>query len=309
MYKFVMKRFFTSALIVIAVIVISFAIMHSVPGGPFDKEKTLPDKIKANIEKKFKLDLPVHKQLLDYLLSVSTGDFGPSYKYLGRSVNEIIKDALPVSASLGLLAFVLALLLGFLGSILSVWKVRKFLDYAVQFFSSLSVSFPSFVVASFFILIFSEKLKIFPPALWEGAQYVIMPALTLALAPAAYIARLLRGSILQIYNSNYVLSARAKGVDEFKLFLKHILPNSIMPVITITGPLLAGLVTGSFIVEEIFSIPGMGKFFVLAVTNRDYPLIMGITIVYSVILVFANFAVDICYLLLEPKLRREMQSL
>lgn len=306
MYNFIFKRLFVSATIIVVVAIISFAIMHSVPGGPFDKEKTLPDKIKANVEEKFKLNLPLREQLFDYLRGVVTGDFGPSYKYLGRSVTDIIRDAFPVSAILGLCAFSLALFLGVVGGILSAWKVKGFADYFIQVLSSSAVSFPSFVLAAFLIFVFSDRINLFPPALWEGAEYIILPAITLSVGPAAYIARLLRGSIIQVYSSNYILSARAKGMDEIKLFFKHVIPNSIMPVITVTGPLLAGLVTGSFIVEEIFSIPGMGKFFVLAVTNRDYPLIMGITIVYSVILVSANLAVDFCYFVIEPRLRKEI---
>ena len=306
MYNFIFKRLLVSAGIIVVVAIISFAIMHSVPGGPFDREKALPDKIKANVEEKFKINLPLYEQLFDYLKGVVTGDLGPSYKYIGRSVTEIIRDAFPVSAMLGLCAFSLALFLGVAGGILSAWKVKGFADYLVQVISSSAVSFPSFVLAAFLILIFSDMVNLFPPALWEGPEYIILPAVTLSLGPAAYIARLLRGSIIQVYSSNHVMSARAKGMDEIKLFLKHVIPNSIMPVITVTGPLLAALVTGSFIVEEIFSIPGMGKFFVLAVTNRDYPLIMGITIIYSVILVLANLAVDFCYFVIEPRLRKEI---
>ncbi len=295
-----------NVVIIFSVIAISFAIMHSVPGGPFDKEKALPDKIKANIEEKFNLNLPLSEQFFHYIKGASGGDLGPSYKYLGRSVSDIVGDAFPVSALLGLWAFFLSFFLGISAGIFSVWRVRGFSDYLVQVFSSCAVSFPSFVLAAFFVLVFSGYFRLLPPALWEGPEYVLLPAFTMAIGPAAYIARLFRGSIIEVYGSNYVVSARAKGMSEPRIFLKHVIPNSIMPVITVMGPLLASLVTGSFIVEEIFSIPGMGKFFVLAVTDRDYPLIMGITIVYAVILVSANFAVDLCYFLIEPRLRKEI---
>jgi len=308
MLQFVVKRTILNIAVILAVILISFLIMHSVPGGPFDREKKLPELVKANVEKKFKLDLPLEQQFINYVEGICYGDFGPSYKYTGRSVSDIIGDAFPVSAMLGMVSFLFCLLLGFAGGIISALRADKSADYFVQFASICGISLPSFVLSALLISVFSIMLGIFPPALWEGARYIILPSIALAMGPAAYLARLLRGSILDTFNANFVSSAKAKGLSRQRIFIKHVLFNSLIPVVTVLGPLFAALVTGSFVVEHIFSIPGMGKFFVLAVTDRDYPMIMGITIVYSVILVLANFAVDISYAFLDPRIRNDRDA-
>ncbi len=305
MTRIVLNRFITGLFVILSVITITFFLLRILPGGPFDLEKKLPPQIQKNIEAKYNLDQPVWKQYVLYLKDLVRGDFGPSYKYVDRSVNEIIGETLPVSFELGIVALLLSILIGLSAGVISFISSKGILDYISITFSTVLVSVPSFVVGAVLIYFFSIKLKWFPAALWEGFDYIVLPALTLAAGPAAYIARLVRASMLDISNENFVRTARAKGLGEFTVVTKHILFNAFIPVITVLGPITAFLVTGSFVVEHIFAIPGIGRFFVQAVTNRDYPLVMGITIVYSVILVLANFLVDICYVMLDPRIKFE----
>jgi len=305
MTRIVLNRFITGLFVILSVITITFFLLRILPGGPFDLEKKLPPQIQKNIEAKYNLDQPVWKQYVLYLKDLVRGDFGPSYKYVDRSVNEIIGETLPVSFELGIVALLLSVLIGLSAGVISFISSKGILDYLSITFSTVLVSVPSFVVGAVLIYFFSIKLKWFPAALWGGFDYIVLPALTLAAGPAAYIARLVRASMLDISNENFVRTARAKGLGEFTVVTKHILFNAFIPVITVLGPITAFLVTGSFVVEHIFAIPGIGRFFVQAVTNRDYPLVMGITIVYSVILVFANFLVDICYVMLDPRIKFE----
>jgi oligopeptide transport system permease protein len=305
MIRFVFRRFLWALPVLWVVATLTFALMRVVPGGPFDKDKPLPPEIKANVEVKYHLDKPVWRQYLLYLQSIFGGDLGPSYKYLGRDVKDIIKDALPVSLRLGMLALGVAILAGFLLGILAVVKPYSWIDRSSMFMATAGISVPNFVIGALLILFLSHFYKLFPPALWEGWRYAILPALTLGLGPAAFIARLLRSSILETLHQDFVRTARAKGLNEWVILVKHVLKNSVTPVVTFLGPLTATLVTGSFIVEYIFAIPGMGKFFITAVTNRDYPLIMGVTLVYAVIIVLANLLVDIAYAYLDPRVRVE----
>lgn len=291
--------------VLLTVATITFVIMHIVPGGPFDKEKKLPPEIKANVEAKYHLDRPIYEQYLLYLYGLARGDLGPSYKYLGREVKDIIKETFPVSISLGLLALLISIILGVSAGIISAMKSRSLLDRLSIFFAIAGISIPNFVLGALLVLIFAHTYKILPPALWEGWRYMILPALSLGLGPAAYIARLTRSSILDVINKEYIRTAKAKGLSRSRIIIKHVLKNSITPVITILGPLTATLVTGSFTVEFIFSIPGMGKFFITAVTNRDYPLIMGVTLVYAILIILASAIVDIIYMYIDPRIRVE----
>ncbi len=305
MIRFVFRRFLWAIPVLWVVATLTFILMQVVPGGPFDKDKPLPPEIKANVEAKYHLDKPGWQQYLLYLQSLSGGDLGPSYKYLGRDVNDIIKDALPVSLQLGMLALGVAIMTGFLLGILTVVKPYSWIDRSGMFVATAGISIPNFVIGALLILFLSHLYKLFPPALWEGWRYAILPALTLGLGPAAFIARLLRSSILETLHQDFVRTARAKGLSEGVILVKHVLKNSVTPLVTFLGPLTATLVTGSFIVEYIFAIPGMGKFFITAVTNRDYPLIMGVTLVYAVIIVLANLLVDIAYAYLDPRVKVE----
>ncbi len=282
--------------------------LRTLPGGPFDTEKKLPPLIKKNIEAKYKLDQPLPAQYLEYMKSLARGDFGPSYKYVDRSVNEIIRETLPVSAQLGLISLALAVFLGSAAGIVAATKQGGVFDFASVSVSTALVSVPSFVVGAVLIYIFSIKLRWLPPALWGHPENFVLPALTLAAAPAAYLARLMRASMLDTSRALFVRTARAKGLGRFVITTKHILRNALIPVVTVLGPITAFLVTGSFVVEYIFAIPGIGRFFVLAVSNRDYPLVMGITIVYTIVLVLANLIVDICYARLDPRIKLGRES-
>lgn len=305
MIRFILRRITWAIPVLWLVATLTFVMMHLVPGGPFDREKKLPPEIKANIEAKYHLDKPIITQYGLYLKGLLRRDLGPSYKYLGRTVTNVIADSLPVSIQLGLVALFVALLVGLSAGIASAAWSRTALDRASMFFATAGISIPNFVLGALFIQLFSHRLKLLPPALWEDPRHVILPAFALGLAPAAYIARLIRSSILEVMEKDYVRTARAKGLSYAAVLWRHVLINAISPVITILGPLTAVLVTGSFVIEFIFSVPGMGKFFITAVTNRDYPLIMGVTLVYAALIVVANLLVDLLYVLIDPRVQME----
>lgn len=301
--KFILSRAFTGLFVVLVVVTITFFLLRMLPGGPFDEEKELPDQIRQNIEAKYNLDQPSWKQYLLYLKGLSKGDFGPSYKYVDRSVNDIIRETLPVSVELGLIGLFLSIALGSIAGIISAIKPRGFFDFFAVSTATALVSVPSFVIGAVLIYFFSVKFRIFPAALWGSPSHIVLPALTLAAGPAAYLARLIRASMLETSDALYIRTARAKGLSNFMVTTKHILRNALIPVVTVMGPITAFLITGSFVVEHIFAIPGIGRFFVLAVSNRDYPLVMGITIIYTIILVLANLTVDILYVYLDPRIK------
>lgn len=301
--RFIFSRAFTGIFVIFAVVTITFFLLRALPGGPFDTEKKLPPQIEKNIQAKYGLDEPVWKQYLIYAGGLARGDFGPSYKYVDRSVNDIIKETLPVSVELGLVALMLSIALGSLFGILSATRPSGVFDFLSVSVATALVSVPSFVIGAVLIYVFSVKLRWFPAALWGGPSHMVLPALTLAAGPAAYLARLIRASMLETSGALFIRTARAKGLSEFMVTTRHILRNALIPVVTVMGPITAYLVTGSFVVEHIFAIPGIGRFFVLAVSNRDYPLVMGITIVYTIILVLANLLVDLCYVLLDPRIK------
>src|SRR3990172_2149413 len=283
MTKFILGRVLSGAFVVLIVATLTFFLLRLLPGGPFDTEKKVPPEIRKNIEEKYRLNEPLWKQYYIYIRDLAHGDFGPSYKYIDRTVRDIINDT-----GIG---------------IFSAARPRGVFDILSLSFATALVSVPSFVVGAALIYIFSVELKWFPAALWGRPGNYVLPAFTLAAGPTAYLARLTRASMLEVSQATFVRTAWAKGLGEFKVTLKHIFRNALIPIVTVLGPITAFLVTGSFVVEHIFSIPGMGRFFVFAVSNRDYPLVMGITIVYAVILVIANLLVDICYVILDPRIK------
>jgi oligopeptide transport system permease protein len=287
--------------VLIMVATITFSIMHVVPGGPFDTEKILPPEIKANIEAKYHLDKPLPLQYLLYMKQLFQGDLGPSYKYLGRDVSDIIRDTFPVSFILGLCAILVVLGLGVPAGMISAYWQNSLLDRSVLLLAAMGISVPSFVLGAVSVWLFSHHWHLLPPALWEGPRYIILPAFALGAGFAGYVARLTRTTMLGVLASDYIRTARAKGLTEPVIMFKHVLINSIYPIVSVMGPLTAGLVTGSFVIEYIFSIPGMGRFFITAVTNRDYPLIMGVTLVYAVLIIIANTLVDLVYGWLDPR--------
>ena len=301
MLRFIFRRILLGIPVLVTVATLTFLIMHWVPGGPFDTEKILPPEIKANIEAKYHLDKPVSLQYILYMKQLFQGDLGPSYKYLGRDVSDIIYDTFPVSFTLGLCAVFVVLGLGVPAGMISAYWQNSLLDRSVLLIAAMSISIPSFVLGAISVWIFSHHWHWLPPALWEGPRHMILPAFALGAGFAGYVARLTRTTVLDVLSSDYIRTARAKGLTEPVIMFKHVLINSIYPIVSVMGPLTAGLVTGSFVIEFIFSIPGMGRFFITAVTNRDYPLIMGVTLVYAVLIVIANLIVDMVYGWLDPR--------
>lgn len=300
---YIIKRIFNVFIVLWIVITITFFLMHAIPGGPFTAEKSLPPYVLHSIEERYKLNDPLYKQYGDYLCNLLQGDLGPSFKYPGRSVNDIIKDGFPVSFKLGIEAILIAIIIGIPAGILAGVKKDKWQDRAVNFFTTLGVAVPSFVVAALLIYVLSTKLHLLPAAMWNGWRYEIMPALALSGMPMSFIARLTRSSMLDILSQDYIKTARAKGLSWSKVLIKHALPNSLIPVVTYLGPMTASILTGSFVIETIFAIPGLGQYFVTSIYNRDYTVILGVTIFYSVIVIVLNMVVDLLYPLLDPRIK------
>jgi oligopeptide transport system permease protein len=282
---------------------LTFLLLRFLPGGPFDREKALPPEILRNLERRYALDGTLAEQYVDYLGRVVRGDLGPSYKYPGRDVADILGDALPVSLELGLVALALALVGGVALGLAAGVRRDTAVDRAIALASLAGVSAPGFVVGAGLILVVGLWLGWLPAGLWEGPLHVVLPALTLAALPLAYIAQLTRVQVIAVMDQDYVRTARAKGVPEGRVRRHHVLRNALLAVLTYFGPLLAMLLTGSFVVEKIFAVPGMGRFFVTAVTNRDYPLVLGVTLVYAALVVVANLLVDLLYAALDPRIR------
>ena len=300
---YIIKRIFNAFIVLWIVITITFFLMHAIPGGPFTAEKSLPPYVLYSIEERYKLNDPLYKQYGDYLCNLVQGDLGPSFKYPGRSVNDIIKDGFPVSFKLGIEAILIAIIIGIPAGILAGVKKDKWQDRAVNFFTTLGVAVPSFVVAALLIYVLSTKLHLLPAAMWNGWRYEIMPALALSGMPMSFIARLTRSSMLDILSQDYIKTARAKGLSWSRVLIKHALPNSLIPVVTYLGPMTASILTGSFVIETIFAIPGLGQYFVTSIYNRDYTVILGVTIFYSVIVIVLNMVVDLLYPLLDPRIK------
>jgi len=300
--RFVLRRLGLGLVTLWVVATLTFLFLRVIPGGPFDKERVLPPEIQANIDAKYHLDEPLASQYARYLGALARGDLGPSFKYLGRSVNDILRESLPVSAQLGALALVCGTIGGLAAGLLAGLMRGRWPDRVAMLLATTGISLPAFVIGVLLILLFAHTWKLLPPALWEGPAYMVLPAVTLGLAPAAYIARLTRSSVLDVMTKAYITAALAKGVGRWRLALRHVLKNSVLPVATLFGPLFADLLTGSFVVEYIFGVPGMGRFFITAVTNRDYPLVMGVTLVYAALVILANLAVDLSYRWLDPRL-------
>ena len=303
MAPYVLKRIGQSLLVLLVIASLTFFLLRVLPGGPFDAEKALPDHIKANIEAKYNLNAPVYEQYLNYIGGLFKGDLGQSYKYIGRTVTEIISETLPVSFQLGIFALIVAFSVGITLGVLAGAYHNTFLDRAITTFAISGVSLPSFLIAAIFIMIFSFWLNMLPVAQWDGPSYYLMPVLVLGWRPIAVITRLTRASVLDVISSDFIRTAKAKGLNHKTVLFKHVLKNSLIPVLTFAGPLVAATLSGSFIAEHIFNIPGMGKHFIQSVSNRDYPLIMGLTLVFSTLLVFANLLVDLLYSYFDPRIK------
>ena len=304
MGRYVVRRLLLMVLILFVVSVITFAFLQLVPGGPFDREKALPAEIIANLEKHYGLDQPVWKQYVDYVGGIVTRfDFGPSYTSRSRTVNDIFADHLPVSAQLGLVALLIALGIGLPLGVLSALKQNSVWDYLGMGVAIVGVSVDNIVLGPLLIVVFALTLHWLPVAGWGTPAKMIMPAVALSGYSAALIARLTRASMLQVVREDYIRTARAKGLSERTVMVRHALKNAFIPVATILGPRFAALLTGTFVVEQIFAVPGMGKYFITSITNRDYPVVMGTILLYAFFLVLSNLAVDITYAFLDPRIR------
>jgi oligopeptide transport system permease protein len=303
MVTFLLKRFLHGIVVLWVVATLTFVLLRLAPGGPFDRERKLPPEVLANIEAKYHLDEPLFNQYLRYLAAILRGDLGPSYKYLDRGVNDIIADTLPTSALLGLLAIAFVFLVSFPAGLIAAYFRDSWMDRSSMLAATLGISVPHFLLGALLIWLFALQLGWLQAGRWDNLNSVILPTVTLGAAPAAYVAALLRATLIETLAEDFVRTARAKGLQERAVLFKHALRHSLVPVLTVLGPLAAALLTGSFVVEYVFAIPGMGRFFITAVTDRDYPLIMGVTLVYATLLVGANFLVDLLYSYVDPRIR------
>lgn len=302
---YILKRILLAIVTVWAVITITFFVMHSVPGGPFLGEKAVSEATTAALEAKFGMDKPVHIQYLTYLRDVVTKlDFGPSIKLRGRQVMDVILDGMKTSAKLGLMAAGIALVVGVVLGAVAALNRNKFVDKVIMVLTTAFISMPSFIMGTLLLMLFALKLGLVP-ANGETAQGLILPVITLSLSPMANITRLTRSSMLDVLGQDYIRTARAKGVSQKNIIFGHALKNSLIPVITYFGPMLAYIVTGSLVVEQIFAVPGIGRYFVSSITGRDYTMIMGTTIVLATLIVIMNLVSDILYKVVDPRITLE----
>ena len=305
MISLLLKRLVHAVIVVWIVATLTFVLLRLAPGGPFDSERKLPPEVIANLEAKYHLDEPILQQYLRYLVGIVRADLGPSYKYLDRGVTDIIRDTLPTSVLLGGLALVFAVLISFPAGLLAAYYRDSAIDRCCMFLATLGISLPNFILGALLIWFVALQLGLLQVGRWSDWSTTILPTITLGAAPAAYLAALLRSTLIESFNEDFVRTARAKGLKESVVVMKHAFFNSLIPVLTVVGPLTAALLTGSFVVEYVFAIPGMGRFFITAVTDRDYPMIMGVTLVYTVLLVSANLVVDLLYGYVDPRIRTE----
>ncbi|MDO4755237.1 MAG: ABC transporter permease [Parabacteroides sp.] len=308
MFKYILKRIAMSIVVIFLIATITFWLCRAIPGGPFDRDKPLNETIIANLNKKYNLDKPVMEQYFDYMVDVATFDFGPSYYYSNETVNDYIERCFPPSFLLGVCAMIVAIVTGIPAGILSALKQNKAADNIIKVLTTILVSLPNFVIASGLMYFLGYKLKLLPVALWGTPEQMVMPVLALSAYPLSYITKMMKTSMLEVMNSDYIRTARAKGASNFLLIYKHALKNAILPVITVLGPMFAGIITGSLVVEKIFTIPGLGQQFTTAIFNRDYTMIMGLTIFYSILLIGSILIVDIVYALVDPRIKLGKES-
>ena len=281
----------------------TFFLMHAIPGDPFVQDKAIPEEILKALHKHYGLDQPLYVQYGKYLEGILHFELGPSFKYEGRTVNNIIAEGFPVSFCLGMEALVIAVFGGItLGSIAALNHLR-WQDHCTMVVAVLGISVPSFILASFLQYVLAMKLDLLPVARWGDFSQTIMPAISLAVLPMAFIARLTRANMVEVMSQDYIQTAKSKGLNSFQIILRHVTRNALLPVVTYLGPLTAAVLTGSFAIEKIFGIPGLGTWFVTSITNRDYTVIMGTTIFYSAILMLCVFLVDLLYCLIDPRIQ------
>lgn len=305
MLRFILKRLLETIPVLWAVATLTFFMIRLAPGGPFDDEKAVIPEVKASLEAHYGLDKPLMGQYMDYMFSLLKGDLGPSFKFPNRSVNEVIGQAFPVSMELGLYSICIALCLGLATGITASLKPNTPLDYIPSSVAMIGICLPTFVMGPILVLVFALKLSWFNASGWDFPSDKILPSLTLGGYYAAYVARLTRGGMLEILNQDYIRTARAKGASEFRVILRHSLRGGLLPVVSFLGPAVAGLIAGSFVIETIFNIPGLGRHFVTSAFNRDYTMVLGVVIFYAILIIALNLLVDIIQVFMNPRLRFE----
>jgi oligopeptide transport system permease protein len=305
MLRFIAKRLLETIPVLLIVATLTFFMMKAAPGGPFDTEKQTTPEIKAQIEAQYGLNQPVWRQYFAYLGNLARGDLGPSFKYAGWSVTELLAAAFPVSLELGCYALAIALTLGLTAGIIAALRKNTAGDYLPMSLATFGICLPTFVTGPLLLLVFASWLTWFNASGWEQARDRVLPAITLGLYYTAYVARLTRGGMLEILNQDFIRTARAKGASEWRVVWRHSLRGGLLPVVTFIGPAISGLVTGSLVVESIFQIPGLGRYFVMAGFNRDYTMVMGTVLFYAVLIIVMNLLVDIVQVWLNPKQRFE----
>ncbi len=305
MLRYAFKRLVGAIPTLLVLITMAFFMIRVAPGGPFDSEKSLPPEIEANLNAAYHLDEPLIQQYGRYMLSILKGDFGPSFQYKDFSVNELIGSGFTVSLTIGGSALLLALLIGSTLGIIAALRQNQATDYTVMTIAMTGISIPNFVIAPLLILLFAVTLGWFPAGGWDGGgvSKLVLPVVSLSLPYIAYISRLMRSSMIETLRSNYIRTARAKGVSEHMIILRHALKPAFMPVLSFLGPAAAAIITGSVVIEKIFGIPGLGRYFVQGALNRDYTLVMGVVVFYGILIIVFNFLVDLLYGALDPKVR------
>jgi oligopeptide transport system permease protein len=304
--KFVVRRVLWTIPIILLVIFMTFLMMRAIKGSPFRKsERAVPPAVLENLNRKFGLDKPWYRQYFQYVENVATLDLGPSLVLRNQDVNGIVREHFPISAELGGLAMLLAIVVGVPLGILAALRANKVTDYVLMLFANLGFAVPSFLVATLFIYFFAAKLGWFPTNGWGSWQSKVLPVVALSLGPLTYFARIVRGQMLETLQQDYVRTAKAKGLRWRRIVTVHVLRNSLIPAVTAAGPLLGFLVTGSFIIENIFAIPGIGRYYVTSVSGRDYSTVMGITVLLAILIIVANLVVDILYGYLDPRTREQ----
>ncbi len=310
MFRYLIRRTLSTIVTLFIIVAVTFVLMHSVPGSPFnqDQGKGTSEAVIENLNARYHLDEPLHVQFFYYITSLLKGDLGISMKQSDTSVNELLSRGFPVSAELGTYAILLAVLAGITLGVIAALRHNGIIDYIAMTFAVIGISVPSFILATFLIQQVAVNWGILPVATWQSWKHMILPTIALATGPTAIIARLTRSSMLEVLTQDYIQTAHAKGLHPMRIIVVHALKNALLPIITILGTLVAGVLTGSFVIEKIFAIPGMGKYFVESINNRDYSVIMGTTIFYSVFLILMLLIVDLLYSWLDPRIKLHHQK-
>jgi oligopeptide transport system permease protein len=301
--RYLARRILWIIPVLFAVSVITFFLMHAVPGGPWDSEKRVPANVQARLNAQYGLDKPVYEQYIQWAGGFVTGDLGPSYRSRDRRVNDIVADGIGNTVQLGIMAFVLAVAVGIPLGVIAALGHNRWPDYLSTSISIIGIATPSFVLGILLIVVFAVQLGWFPTGGWKGPQYWVLPTIALAGFPIAVIARYTRASMLEVTRKDYIRTAQSKGIAGTSVVSRHMIRNALIPVVTILGPTLAFLVTGSFIIETIFTVPGIGRFYVSAISTRDYSLLMAMTMIYAFSVAFLNVVVDVLYGYIDPRIR------